>query len=127
MQSNLPHKLKAQGICFINLFIEPESNYYYLLSHFTEKNSVYFLTSEEALKIANCFIKSVTINQPIDIYHVYRFLCKCDLNYLCNQDNRINKAVSIISSLPIKKFYLGKLLQKYIFQRADFFTFFVQS
>ena len=103
VQSNLLHKIKTRDICCINLFVDPESNHYHLLSHFTEKNSVYFLSSEEALKIANYFIKSVTINQPIDIYHVYRFLCKCDLNYLCNQDNRINKAVSIISLLPVKK------------------------
>lgn len=124
VQSNLPHKLKAQGICFINLFVDPESNYYHLLSHFTEKNSVYILTSEETLKIANYFIKSVTINQPIDIYHVYRFLCKCDLNYLYDQDNRINKAISIISSLPIKKISSREIAAKIHLSESRFLHLF---
>lgn len=74
IQSNVSHKLSAPDVCCINLLIDPEDPYYHLLSHFTETNPVYFLTNKEALKIASYFMKSVTISQPFELYHVYKLL-----------------------------------------------------
>ncbi|WP_294892589.1 helix-turn-helix domain-containing protein [uncultured Gilliamella sp.] len=124
IQSNVPHKLRAPDVCCINLLIDPENPYYHLLSHFTEINPVYFLTKEEALKIASYFMKSVTISQPFDLYHVYKLLRESDANCSCDQDNRINKAVSIISSLPIKQISSREIAEKIHLSESRFLHLF---
>ena len=124
IQSNVPHKLSAPDVCCINLLIDPEDPYYHLLSHFTETNPVYFLTHKEALKIASYFIKSVTISQPFELYHVYKLLCESDPNCSCDQDNRINKAVSIISSLPIKQISSREIAEKIHLSESRFLHLF---
>ncbi|MCX8649006.1 helix-turn-helix transcriptional regulator [Gilliamella sp. B2776] len=103
IQANIRHKLNASNICCINLLIEPEEPLYHLLYHFTEANPVYFLSSSEALKLAYYLIKSITLNQNFDIGHICKLLCEDSPNCECDTDNRINKAVSIISSLPVKQ------------------------
>ena len=124
IRPNVPHKLSAPDICCINLFIDAEDPYYHLLSHFTVTNSVYFLTNKEALKIANYLMKSITIKQPYDLYYVYKLLCESDPNCSFEHDNRINKAVSIISSLPIKQISSKEIAERLHLSESRFLHLF---
>ena len=105
IRSNIPYKLNTNKTCVINFLIEPDAPLFYLLSDFTQVNPVYLISKKQSLILAQYFIRSIKNECLFDIKHVADLLhgSKTDCSY--QQDNRIVKATSIISTLPIKLIY----------------------
>ena len=124
IRSNIPHKLNTNKTCVLNFLVEPEAPFFNLLSDFTKVNPVYLITKKQSLILAQYFIHSVKNKCLFDIQHIANLLhgSKTDCRY--QQDNRIVKATSIISTLPIKLISSKELAAKVNLSESHFLHIF---
>ncbi|MFC3395336.1 AraC family transcriptional regulator [Brenneria rubrifaciens] len=98
---NLPHRLDTSSQCCINLLVDPADPNYHRLVHRTTSNSLTLLDYYSALMLVSLVQQALTTHVSLDLIQVERLLtpyppCRCQT------DKRIDRAVSLMNSLPVK-------------------------